>query len=108
MENFRDNDANHIVYQFYTEDLVSTGPDTHVKGRPALLEQYKKHIADTVKVESVHTHVNGDAGWDWANFYVTPADSSVEAFVLAILFLREKSNGEWWSAGEMFMFGELK
>ena len=105
---FKNNDPIPIVNQFYTEDVVSTGPDTYVKGRKALLEQYKKHIADTVRIESVHTHVNGDAGWDWANFYVTPSDSSVEPFALAILFLWEKRNGEWWSPGEMFMFGELK
>ena len=105
---FRDNDPLPIVNQFYTEDVVSTGPGTYIKGRPALLEQYKKHIADTVRIESVHAHVNGDAGWDWANFYVTPADPAAEPFALAILFLWEKRDGEWWSPGEMFIVEELR
>ena len=105
---FKDNDPLPIVNNFYTSDVISTGPDTYIRGRKDLLTQYKKHIADTVRIESVHTYVNGDAGWDWANFYVTPADDSVEPIVLTILFLWEKRDNEWWSPGEMFMFGELK
>lgn len=106
---FRDNDPLPIVNRFYTEDVIATGQDgAYVRGRAALLEEYKKHIQDTVRIESVHTHVNGNAGWDWANFHVTPADTAVAPYSLTILFLWERRDGEWWSPGEMFVVGELK
>lgn len=105
---FRNHDPLPIMNQFYTEDVISVGPDGVIKGRKALLEEYKKHIADTVRIESVHTYVNGNAGWDWANFYVTPADISVKPFVFTILFLWEKRNGEWWSPGDMYNLGEMR
>ena len=59
----------------------------------------------TVRVESVHTHVNGDAGWDWANFHVTPNDPDAEGFSFKILFLWERIDGEWWCKGDMYVLG---
>lgn len=106
---FRDHDPMPIALQFYSEDVISVGIDNaYMVGREQLLEGYKSHMADPVRIESVHTHVNGNSGWDFANFHVMPADPSVQPFTLKILFLWEKRNGEWWSVGDMFMAGEIK
>ncbi len=106
---FRNHDPMPIAMQFYSKDVVSVGiEDTHVVGREQLLEAYKKHMADPVRIESVHTHVNGNNGWDFANFYVTPVDPAVKPFTLKIVFLWEKRDGEWWCVGDMFMDGEIK
>lgn len=108
-EAFRRNNPIPIANQFYTEDVISVGSgDVFMKGREQLLEEYKKHIQDTVRIESVYTHVNGNSGWDWANFYVTPADPAVAPFTFKILFLWEKRGGEWWCVGDMFMEGKFQ
>jgi len=88
--------------------LISVGPDTVlITGRAQLIEEYKKHIQDGVRIESVYTHFSGDTGWDLANFHVQPADEAVEPYVLKILFLWEKIEGEWWCVADMFTMGEL-
>jgi hypothetical protein len=46
--------------------------------------------------------VNGDAGWDWANFYVTPDDPKEKPFSFKILFLWERIDGEWWCKGDFY------
>ena len=103
---FADNDPEPILEQFYTSDAISSGPDgtTHF-GIGELRHVYEEVIGATVRVESFHTHVNGDAGWDWVNFHVNPADEGEEPFTLKMLFLWERIDGEWWSKGEMYTMG---
>ena len=60
-------------------------------------------IKNEVRIVSFDTHVNGNAGWDWADFHVTPADAKVAPFTFKILFLWEKVNGEWWCKGDMYV-----
>ena len=69
---FRDNDPEPILTRFYSEDVISTDPEGHTHiGREALQPIYEEVIASLVRIESFNTFVNGDAGWDWVNFYVT-------------------------------------
>jgi len=58
-----------------------------------------------VKVRSIHTWVSGNAGWDWANFYVTPKDPKDKPFSFAILFLWAREHGHWICKGDAYVKG---
>jgi ketosteroid isomerase-like protein len=103
---FHERDGETIVTRFYAEDVVSAGegsPLHHGREELRKLYQMPEVIQSEVRIVSVHTHVNGNAGWDWADFHVTPADHNVTPFTFKILFLWEKVNGEWWCKGDMYV-----
>ena len=52
--------------------------------------------------------MNGNAGWDWADFYVTPVDATQPPFNLVILFLWSRENGEWICKGDFYTEGDLQ
>jgi ketosteroid isomerase-like protein len=105
---FRAHDPLPIVNQFYSEDVVSVGPgEGYTRGRKDLLEVYKKHMTSMVRIVSVLTHVKGDSGLDWANFYITPDDKNEKPFSFKILFLWEKRDGKWWCIGDYFSRGQF-
>ena len=106
---FRDNDLEPILTRFYSEDVISTDPEGHTHiGRESLRPIYEEVIVSLVSIKSFNTFVNGDAGWDWVNFYVTfPPEIDAEPFTFKMLFLWERMDGEWWSHGEMYVLGEF-
>lgn len=104
---FADGVAAPILEQFYSEDVISVDNEgnTH-RGRDELRPGYEETTKfANVRVESVHTKVSGDMGWDWANFYVTPKDPAEQPFSFKILFLWERIDGQWWCAGDMYLNG---
>lgn len=105
---FADGKADPIINRFYAENAISAGPEGKpYEGRDAFMESYSKIVPlYNVEVEPVRTFVSGDAGWEWANFHVTPKDPATgEPFTFLILFLWTKVDGQWVSAGDFYNIG---
>jgi len=107
---FAENDADTIAEKFYSADVISVDYDGKTTiGREALRAAYREIVpmAKAVRVESIAVHVSGDAGWDWTNFHITPANPDEEPFSFVILFLWAKENGEWTCKGDMYVMGKM-
>ena len=107
---FAAHDAETIVTKFYTADVVSVGEGEGIYiGRDQLRPLYEAVVKDNlVKIDSVNTFVAGNAGWDWADFNVTPADPKNPPFTFAILFLWAKVDGQWMCKGDFFVNGSFR
>lgn len=100
-----------LIYdQFYSSDargLAADEPRSY-KGRAQMKEMWDDvALRGEVRIESVESYVNGDAGWDWANMYADYHDENVEPFSVMYLFLWSKENGEWKCKGDMYVVGEF-
>jgi hypothetical protein len=107
---FASHDAETIVTQFYSSDVISVGQGEGIYvGRDQIRPLYQEVVKNnTVKVDSVYTFVKGDAGWDWADFHVFPTDGKTKPFTFAILFLWARIDGDWICKGDFFVTGSLK
>jgi uncharacterized protein (TIGR02246 family) len=107
-------DAETIVTKFYSEDAISLGegdPNTMV-GREQFRAAYQTYVKDvpSVRIESVRSYVNGNAGWDWANFYSSPKPGKKSLYPpspIRILFTWAKENGRWICKGDIFVNGRF-
>jgi hypothetical protein len=106
---FAAHDAETIVTRFYTKDAISAGEGFGIfVGRGQLRPMFAKDVnLYKVKITSVHTIVRGDAGWDWVDFGVIPVDSKEKPFMLAMLFLWTKIDGEWMCQGDFYINGSF-
>ena len=106
-------DAEGLVKGFYSPNAFTAAegePKFFAMGRSQFLDLYKTFVADTTKVriESVHTYVNGNMGWDWTNFYADVKPEKVKDYPpspVRILFVWEKINGQWFCAGDVVLLG---
>lgn len=109
---FAEGKADPIVKRFYAKNALSVGVEGKpVEGRAAFDANYQQTVARyNVRVVPYNTYVKGDAGWDWATFYVTPKDpkSGEKPFSFAILFLWTKVDGRWVCAGDMYVMGSFE
>jgi ketosteroid isomerase-like protein len=105
---FAAHDAETIVTQFYSADVISVGEGEGIFiGRDQIRPLYQEVVKDNkVGIDSVYTFVSGDAGWDWADFHVTPAKG--EPFTFAILFLWSRVGGQWMCKGDFFLNGSMR
>jgi hypothetical protein len=109
-------DAEGLVKGFYSPNAFTAAegePTFFAMGRTRLLELYKTFVVDTTKIriESVHTHVNGNMGWDWTNFYADVKPEKVKDYPpspVRILFVWEKINGQWFCAGDVVLLGTFE
>lgn len=107
-------DAESIVMKFYAADAISAGegdPETMI-GRPQFRKAYQQYVKDVtlVRIESVSTYVNGNAGWDWANFYSDAKPDKKSMYPpspIRIVFLWAKENGRWICKGDIFVNGKF-
>lgn len=108
-------DAETIVTRFYAPDAISIGegdPGTMV-GREQFRETYRKYVKDvtSVRIESVRTVVNGNAGWDWTNFHATVRPEKAKEYpppLVRVLFLWSREGGHWICKGDVFVNGGFK
>jgi len=107
---FAAHDPAPILEHFYTADVISVGQGEGIFiGREQIRPLYEDVVRNNrVKIESVYTFVAGRAGWDWADFHVTPTDGKTAPFTFAILFLWTQIDGEWMCKGDFFVTGSLK
>lgn len=107
---FAAHDAETIVTQFYTSDVISVGQGEGIfVGREAIRPLYQEVVkSNRVKIDSVYSFVKGDAGWDWADFHVEPTDGKTAPFTFVILFLWTKIDGVWMCKGDFFVNGSLR
>jgi ketosteroid isomerase-like protein len=107
---FANHDADTIVRQFYTPDVISVGQGEGIYvGSEQIRPLYEEVVkTNKVKIDSIYTFVKGDAGWDWADFHVYPTDGKTAPFTFAILFLWTRIDGEWMCKGDFFVTGSLK
>ena len=109
---FAHHDAETIVNQFYAPDVISVegGPNGGIYvGRDQIRPLYERVVKDSlVKVDSVYTYVNGNAGWDWTDFHVRFPDGKAKPFTFALLFLWAKENGQWICKGDYFVTGSFR
>ena len=105
---FAAHDAETIVTRFYSPDVISVGEGEGIfVGRDAIRPLYQQVVKDSlVKIDSVYTFVDGNAGWDWADFHVTPGKD--KPFTFAILFLWAKVDGKWICKGDFFIKGSFR
>jgi len=107
-------DAESIVTKFYSADAISAGegdPQTMV-GRAQFRKAYQQYLKDvpSIRIESVSSYVNGNAGWDWANFYSDPKSDKKAMYPpspIRIVFLWSKVHGQWICKGDIFVNGKL-
>lgn len=107
---FAAHDAETIVSKFYAPDVISVGEGEGIYiGRDHIRPLYQEVVKDNrVKVDSVYTYVDGDTGWDWADFHVYPTDPKKQPFTFVILFLWAKVDGTWLCKGDFFVNGSLR
>jgi ketosteroid isomerase-like protein len=107
---FANHDADTIVRQFYTPDVISVGQGEGIYvGSEQIRPLYEEVVkTNKVKVDSIYTFVKGDAGWDWADFHVYPTDGKTAPFTFAVLFLWARIDGDWMCKGDFFVTGSLK
>jgi ketosteroid isomerase-like protein len=104
---FAEGRDDHILNRFYSDDAVSFGEGEGISvGRADFRKVYDEVTRQsTVKVRSVYTYVAGNAGWDWANFFVTPRDPKDKPFSFAIVFLWAREHGRWICKGDAYAKG---
>lgn len=105
-----------LVTGFYAPSAFTAAegePKFFAQGRAQFLELYKTYVADTtrIRIQSVHTYVNGNMGWDWTNFHADVKPEKVKHYPpspVRILFVWEKIGGKWVCAGDVVLLGSFE
>lgn len=94
---FEDRDPEPILNNFFTQDALWEYRDfpRHV-GTAQLRQLFNEVIAkDRVKVSRIQAFVSGDAGWDYADYRVTPRDPANTPWTFRQMFYWVRQDGDW-------------
>lgn len=94
---FEAGDPEPILQHFFTADaLWEYHGYPRREGREQLRRLFDEVIrSDRVAVQSIRSYVNGDNGWDYADYTVTPRDTTKSAWVFRQIFCWVRIEGEW-------------
>ena len=106
---FAGQDANVFISRFYTADAISVGQGEGIFiGRDKIHANYDADVkGNLVKIRSVHTYVNGNAGWDFTDYHVVPIDLKARPFYFVVLYLWAKIDGRWVCKGDFYVSGSF-
>jgi len=107
---FAAHDVETIVTRFYAADAITAGEGSNVAvGRDQIRADYQKEeFKYRIKFDSVYTFVDGDAGWDWADFGFFSTDGTKKLATVGMVVLWAKVNGQWMCKGEFYVTGSLR
>lgn len=94
---FEDRDPEPILTRFFTADaLWEYAGYPRRNGCAELRELFNAVIGvDRVAVRSIQSFVRGACGWDYADYFVNPRDSSRAPWVFRQIFCWVREDGDW-------------
>ena len=94
---FEAGDPEPILQHFFTADaLWEYHGYPRREGREQLRQLFESVIrSDRVAVHPIRSYINGDSGWDYTDYTVTPRDTSRPPWVFRQIFCWVRIEGEW-------------
>jgi len=85
------------ILTFFTEDAVWMGSGWPSRSGKAELRAMFKEVAGTAKVHSrsLSAYVNGDSGWNFVDYAVTPNDPAVSPWTFRTSFQWTRADDQW-------------
>jgi ketosteroid isomerase-like protein len=85
------------ILTFFTEDVVWMGSGLPSRNGKAEIRAMFEEVAGTgtVRSESLAAYVNGDSGWNFVDYHVTPNDSAVSPWTFRTSFQWTRSDDQW-------------
>jgi ketosteroid isomerase-like protein len=85
------------VLTFFTDDAVWMGAGWPSRSGKTELREMFEQVAGTAKVccRSICAHVDGNCGWNFVDYSVTPNDASVSPWTFRTAFQWTRGSGIW-------------
>lgn len=94
---FDDRDAAPLFEHFFAKDALWAAQDfPELRGEAEMRPFFDEVTSNyTVAVRPLDTYVNGDNGWDFVDYPVTPRNPDEEAWSFRVLFNWARIDGDW-------------
>lgn len=85
------------LLSFFTDDAIWVGSGWPTRAGRSQLRELFTEVAGTATVvcRSLYTYVDGDTGWDFVDYAVTPRDPSVTPWIFRTAFQWVRREGSW-------------